>query len=579
MNDKELSAIGALRRCVPILAKASPFSFFMICFLLVATGLISGAFVPISERFFNALEDVVFGNEVLETVYFGAFMLVGVTVLNKLVSIVQRVLSTFLTSRIVLKMDLLRYSKIGNLSAKLFEDPEFLTFIKRTKSDTSFVYVNTWLNVILSHGSFFVIVAVYLLTLNPMLLLVYVFTFGSTLFYNTTLTRLTRKYENNIWLIKRQELKYAEHVTDIEDTRRFGVFEYFHKLLFDTKTKLLKMGQEYNKKILLVNLASNSIRIFGWIGTLVVLFISLMNESISVGAFAAVLMSVGVMFSRFENAFNELSSSSVFLNGVGKFIDLIDMQDKDDIKEVLSESENLDIVADNIYFSYPKSDNLAVKNVSLTIKKGQTVAIDGENGCGKSTLVKILCGLYPPDSGVVYIAGQDTSSASPSKLFSQTSAVFQEYITYDSLSLDKNVRISNFKDNSDIQESLKAVSINNLHDINTLIGREFGGIQLSTGQMQRLAIARGLFRKHEFIFLDEPTASVDPLEESRIYQMFADYTKEKTAIIVTHRLASARIADIIIVMKDGEIVETGNHDELLQNKGHYSEMWQLQSLF
>ena len=109
--------------------------------------------------------------------------------------------------------------------------------------------------------------------------------------------------------------------------------------------------------------------------------------------------------------------------------------------------------------------------------------------------------------------------------------------------------------------------------MDSLMGREFDGLELSGGQWQRIAMARGLYRDSNFILLDDPTAAIDPLEESRIYKMFASVAKDKTCVLVTHRLGSARIADRIIVMDAGHIVETGTHEELLQKHGLYHEMW------
>jgi len=241
------------------------------------------------------------------------------------------------------------------------------------------------------------------------------------------------------------------------------------------------------------------------------------------------------------------------------------------------------ISANGLTFYYPKSLIPAIDTVSLTINKGETVAIVGENGSGKTTLVKLLCGLYKPDSGQVVIGGQDTIITNDAALFLTTSAVFQNYVRYHQLSLEENVKISEYNSIRDVVPALESAEIiykDNFtfpRGIETILSREFDGTEISTGQWQRVAMAKGVYRQHLFIILDEPTAAIDPLEETRIYKQFAKIAKEKTTLLVTHRLGSARIADKIIVMEHGKISEIGSHHELLKNGKKYAQMWNAQA--
>ena len=234
-------------------------------------------------------------------------------------------------------------------------------------------------------------------------------------------------------------------------------------------------------------------------------------------------------------------------------------------------------------FTYPGSQKPVLKDINLSLAN-EIVAIVGANGAGKSTLIKLLTGIYKPDFGKVTINGLDTSTASIETLCADTSAVFQDYQKY-KMTLYENVTISKIERDvtqNEIYDLLDQVNQKEMAEalpnrLDTILSAEFDGIELSGGQWQRIAITRGLHREHDIIVLDEPTSAIDPIEEKYLYGQFAEIAKGKTAIIVTHRMSSARIADRIIVMSDGNIVEEGTHESLMDQGGMYAEMFEKQA--
>jgi ATP-binding cassette subfamily B protein len=207
----------------------------------------------------------------------------------------------------------------------------------------------------------------------------------------------------------------------------------------------------------------------------------------------------------------------------------------------------------------------------------------GENGAGKSTLVRLMIGMYKPLEGTVTVRGMDTSKADSASLFGGLSGVFQKYQRY-LMTLGENVSISQPGKTDAAERTLAdaGVEVDSAtfpDGLDTMLSREFDGVDLSGGQWQRIAIARGLYRTHELVVLDEPTASIDPIEESRIYKQFMEISKDKTAIIVTHRLGSVKAADRVVVMDKGKIIAIAPHKELMTSCGLYSDMYNAQSMW
>jgi ATP-binding cassette subfamily B protein len=310
------------------------------------------------------------------------------------------------------------------------------------------------------------------------------------------------------------------------------------------------------------------------------LFLSTLNGTISVGAFAAIFAALGQIFDIMQSVMRwDINGITREVGKVTNFFRILDLPERTGIEGTHNFTKG--IVVENVSFIYPGRDEHALSNVSLTITDGETIAIVGENGSGKSTLVRLLTGMYTPSEGRVLIGGLDTIFTAPSSIYYDISGVFQEYQRY-KMTLFDNVIISNTKiehDKSTVEEVLKdagfKLDVNNI-ELDTMLSPEFEGIELSGGQWQRLAIARGLYRRNNFIVLDEPTAAIDPLEENMIFTQFKKLIKGKCAVLVTHRLGPARLANRIIVMDAGEIIDVGTHEELLSRPGKYADMWAAQ---
>lgn len=240
-----------------------------------------------------------------------------------------------------------------------------------------------------------------------------------------------------------------------------------------------------------------------------------------------------------------------------------------------------DICFKNVSFAYKDSD-LVVKNLNITIPFGQKVAIVGENGAGKSTLVKLLLRFYDPSSGGIYIGSEQKplENLDIEQWRAEFTAVFQDFAKFEWTIL-QNITLSKSSDQQKLESVSQLSGVNDFADqlsdgMNTQIGQAFNGIDLSGGQWQKLAMARAFYRKAKILVLDEPTAALDPRSEAEIYNQFASLAEGRTTIMITHRLGSVLMADRILVMKDGQIIEDGSHSDLLAKDGEYTELWNLQ---
>jgi ATP-binding cassette subfamily B protein len=238
-----------------------------------------------------------------------------------------------------------------------------------------------------------------------------------------------------------------------------------------------------------------------------------------------------------------------------------------------------------VSFAYPGSSKLVLDELSFRLEPQQRVALVGANGEGKTTIVKLLTRLYDPSEGRVLLDGVDLREYDPASLSCEVGVIFQDFMRYD-MTAGENIAIGRIEDQDNIfrvrsaaQKSLAEQVIRKLpKGYEQILGRRFeGGVDLSGGEWQKIALARAYLRDAQVLILDEPTAALDARSEHEVFERFAELTKGKMALLISHRFSTVKMADRILVLESGRIAEQGPHEQLLLNRGRYAEMFELQA--
>ena len=239
----------------------------------------------------------------------------------------------------------------------------------------------------------------------------------------------------------------------------------------------------------------------------------------------------------------------------------------------------------NVFFTYPASDTETIRNMSFKVNKGENIAIVGENGAGKTTAIKLLCGLYYPSKGDILINGRSSREFSSDSYFDLFSAVFQDYC-FMPMTIAENITAEQAYDKERLFAAFDkagiADKINSLSEKeNTLMVKDVykNAADFSGGEKQKLLLAKAIYKNAPVLILDEPTAALDPISENELYLKYNELTEDKISFFISHRLSSTRFCDRILFIKDGTVAESGTHEELMAKKGAYYRMYQTQSMY
>ena len=601
-----------------------PILFFLI---YIGMGIAATANTFVKQLFFESVADLVVGTSQPAVVIgygilvclFPALILAVRTGNNAIVMTFYRVTLGYMGERL--------NDKAARVDPLVYEDNRFLDQINKAYVglEASRELASNCVYAVANQCVYLISMAIYLFMVKPALLLMFVISFIPSIIGTMVRRQRYAKREHKAAPYRRRYEYFEKCLCSreyVKETRLWRSEGFFRKMYGHNISEYARLDWETSKHVGLVELGLRFLQLTGYVGTIVMLFYFMCQGEVSVGIFAAVFTSLDELFGQMNELFQgEINIISRNYGAAQNYFDFMNLPERQGLSEEPLKRELIELKG--VSFTYPNSDKPALENIDLTVHKGETIAIVGVNGSGKSTLTRLLTGLYLPTSGDLVIDGRNVNDIAPKTLYEGVSAVFQRYQSY-KMTVAENTQISEFEKKAvsgGKQTAMSKVEIvteetagkmtveagkggpetlvraaqdTAVRDVlekadfpldseklteglDTMLGKDFGGIDLSGGQWQRLAIARGLYRDHDMIILDEPTAAIDPLQEADIYHKFAQISKDKTAFIVTHRLGSAQIADRIIVMDAGHIVDMGTHEELMQREGKYREMYHAQA--
>jgi ATP-binding cassette subfamily B protein len=304
-----------------------------------------------------------------------------------------------------------------------------------------------------------------------------------------------------------------------------------------------------------------------------------------IGTFVSYLRAVNLTHHNSVQVLNQiflLYQNNLYISNLFEFFSIKVSEPNKSAEHEITSIEKIAFV--NVYFKYPGSQEYALENISFTINKAENIAIVGENGSGKTTIVKLLTGLYEVEAGKIYLNDLDIKVIKKQSLQKNIGILLQDFVKYQ-LSLRENVGLGELdlinSDKALINALDKSGGASILSSLTNGLNQQLGcwfdnGTELSTGQWQKIALARAFLRDASLYILDEPSSALDPLSEKELFQKFKDLVAGKMGIYISHRFSTVKFASKIIVLKKGKIIEVGNHFELMKQNKYYAEIYNVQ---
>lgn len=477
------------------------------------------------------------------------------------------------------------YKKISELSPEYMEIPKINDTMKRVFDFTadgwsgmngSIMTPGYW---IIAKTVSVISIGASLYILNPWLCLILLIAPIPTLYVTYIGDKLNFKFIKDNSRLSR-EIEYFQGLMlgrAVKEIKVLNLFEFFYDKWKARVDEYVTKEQKVYLKTMIFSIISDLVSIIAIVSANIFAIILLIRGKISVGELGTVMVLIRTLIGDTSQLFSSIATFISKKNESAMFFDLMDLPSEKNVGDEIDEIN--EIRAENIRYRYPLTEKYVLDGINLTIKKGEKIALVGESGAGKTTFIKILSGIINPSEGELKINGISSNKINPQNRYDILSSVSQEPARYTTFTVADNVFIGDTGKARDDTGIDRAISFAGMDDVDkaSLLGKDIGGTDLSGGQWQKLAIARGYYRDRDFIMLDEPTGNLDPLAETEIFKKYLEMSEDKTVIIVTHRISVASLADRIIVFSDGRVLEDGTHKNLIENSGEYSRLFASQA--
>lgn len=500
-------------------------------------------------------------------------------------------LAQLLRARLALHVDRIIFEKALTLSIRHFEDPAFMDTLERARKESSWRPLE-----MITHGLRLAKEITTLLGFGALLAQLSPFAVLALALAGLPFLAETR-YAAEQYVIKSRRTgkeRQAHYLTQLltsdwhaKEVKLFALGPWLlsrHRALHEEFYREDR-GFALRRGIAVTLLGAASVGVFYAIYVFVVA--EAVVGAITLGSMTLYLTVFRQGQSSFQSAMTSIARAyedNLYINNLFTYLAI----ESDDVTrrgpEDHADAEAPRLVFDHVSFRYPGSERACLEDVSFTVEPGETVALVGPNGAGKTTLIKLLVGLYDLREGAIRIGDRDVREIDKGELRARVGVVFQDFVHYH-LTASDNVGIGWLPSREDREAVRRAAEDAGAAEVieslpggyESMLGRWFGGEQLSVGQWQRMALARAFMRKSRVLVLDEPTASIDAEGEHEIFERFRALDHGATAILITHRFSTVRMADRIVVLDGGRVADIGTHDELMARGGLYKRMFDLQA--
>ncbi len=541
--------------------------------------------------FLKVLLNLIEGNASFEYFFKVLLIFLGVALINEVIIIACDYLQNVGMKKVTKGLNDLIFEKAANVDVSCYEDPEFYDKYQRATEIIThsyfFMFCMDVSNLIGSVISFFLVIGIvstidpaYLIFLSPVLFIFAFEIIRSKIMYKRNYSMTTN---NRIKNYSQRTVFLKDYSKDIRTSNIFSVIINRFRRAVEDNVRIIK---NYGWKLFFYNMLS---ALFGElipiVGTYSFASYQFINDSgLDISGFSVVLSSINSVRTTTRQIADSLASLSNVALYFQNLRDFFDYESKvvSGNKEA-GEFESIEFK--NVSFKYPSAKKYSLKNVNLKINAGETVALVGVNGAGKTTFVKLLLRFYDPTEGEILYNGRNIKDYDIESLHSRFATVFQDYKTF-ALSVNENVICHECSEDEKelarkaLEQSGAWKKVQTLQNgADTVLTREFDetGAGLSGGETQKTAVARMFARNFDVAILDEPSSALDPIAEYNMYENLVSATKNKTVLYISHRLSSAVLSDKIFVLKNGMLIESGTHSQLMEMQGEYCSMFTLQA--
>ena len=482
--------------------------------------------------------------------------------------------------------------KTARVDLQYLEDSEFYDKLERARRQTV-GRVNLMSNSLAQAQDFITIVSLIsaLIYFYPILIFLLVISIIPTLLNELKFSSSNYKLTSRM-APERRQLDYMRVIgaSDVtaKEVKLFGLADFISRTFSTTANKYYQSVKKLTIKRSIWGAIFNIIGVIAYYGAFVFIVLKAVVSLVTIGeltflagSFNKLRNQLQVMFTRFSN----ITESAMYLHDYFEFIDM-EFIDQSDFQQLPVPAKIVTgIRFQNVTFSYPNGHIPVFNGLSFDLRKGEKLALVGENGSGKTTLIKLLLRLYEPTSGCILLDGVDIRHYEKEEYQKLFGAIFQDFVKY-YLTTRINIAVGNIENVGNDKKIEEAAELSLADEVvkdllngyDQELGKRFKkGAELSGGQWQKIALARAYMSEAPIIILDEPTSALDARAEYEVFQRFIGLTKGRTSIIISHRFSTVRMADRILVLNNGEVLELGTHEELMENGNLYSELFELQA--